>query len=140
MRFDQIVDGRLQIDQGKTGSMISLPLDLELKAVGLRLSTVIEQCKLASKTDFMISAGIRKNSPDGSLHPDSLTKKFVTARKGTDFRFDESPPTFHEIRSLAGRLYEKEKGKEFAQKLLGHKSMKMTNVYLDSRKNEWVEI
>ncbi|CNJ88285.1 phage integrase [Yersinia aldovae] len=33
-----------------------------------------------------------------------------------------------------------EVNKEFAQKLLGHKSMKMTNVYLDSRKNEWVEI
>ncbi|WP_315851103.1 tyrosine-type recombinase/integrase [Yersinia aldovae] len=50
------------------------------------------------------------------------------------------PPSFHEIRSLASRLYEAEYGKEFAQKLLGHKSMKMTNVYLDSRKNEWVEI
>ncbi|MDR5019073.1 phage integrase Arm DNA-binding domain-containing protein [Yersinia rochesterensis] len=138
MRFDQIVDGRLQIDQGKTGAMISLPLDLELKAVGLRLSTVIDQCRLASKTDFMISTGIRKNSPDGSLHPDSLTKKFVTARKGTDFRFDESPPTFHEIRSLAGRLYEKEKGKEFAMKLLGHKSEKMTNKYLDTRGKDYV--
>ncbi|EKN3950793.1 integrase [Yersinia enterocolitica] len=138
MRFDQIVDGRLQIDQGKTGAMISLPLDLELKAVGLRLSTVIDRCRLASKTDFMISAGIRKNSPDGSLHPDSLTKKFVTARKGTDFCFDESPPTFHEIRSLAGRLYEKEKGKEFAMKLLGHKSEKMTNKYLDTRGKEYV--
>ncbi len=86
----------------------------------------------------MISAGIRKNSPDGSLHPDSLTKKFVTARTGTDFRFDESPPTFHEIRSLAGRLYEKEKGKEFAMKLLGHKSEKMTNKYLDMRGKEYV--
>ncbi|WP_145578027.1 tyrosine-type recombinase/integrase [Yersinia alsatica] len=138
MRFDQIVDGRLQIDQGKTGAMISLPLDLELKAVGLRLSSVIERCRLASKTDFMISAGIRKNSPGGSLHPDSLTKKFVTARTGTDFRFDESPPTFHEIRSLAGRLYEKEKGKEFAMKLLGHKSEKMTNKYLDTRGKEYV--
>lgn len=51
-----------------------------------------------------------------------------------------SSPSFHEIRSLASRLYEAEYGKEFAQKLLGHKSMKMTNVYLDSRKNEWVEI
>lgn len=138
MRFDQIVNGRLQIDQGKTGAMISLPLDLELKAVGLRLSSVIERCRLASKTDFMISAGIRKNSPDGLLHPDSLTKKFVTARTGTDFRFDESPPTFHEIRSLAGRLYEKEKGKEFAMKLLGHKSEKMTNKYLDTRGKEYV--
>lgn len=138
IRFDHIVDGRLQVDQGKTGAKISLPLDLELKAVGLRLGTVIERCRLASKTDFMISAGIRKNSPDGSLHPDSLTKKFVTARKRTDLCFDESPPTFHEIRSLAGRLYEKEKGKEFAMKLLGHRSEKMTDKYLDTRGKEYV--
>ncbi|MBN3229412.1 tyrosine-type recombinase/integrase [Pectobacterium brasiliense] len=46
---------------------------------------------------------------------------------------DEKPPIFHEIRSLAGRLYDKERGKEFAQKLLGHKSAKMTEKYLDTR-------
>lgn len=63
-----------------------------------------------------------------------------SSEKGADFCFDESPPTFHKIRSLLRRLYEAEYAKEFAQKLLGHKSMKMTNVYLDSRKNEWVEI
>lgn len=49
-----------------------------------------------------------------------------------------SPPTLHEIRSLAGRLYEKEKGKEFAMKLLGHKSVKMTDKYLDTRGKEYV--
>lgn len=48
-----------------------------------------------------------------------------------------SPPTFHEIRSLAGRLYEKEKGKEFARNLLGHKSEKMTDKYLDARGKEY---
>lgn len=76
----------------------------------------------------------------GALNADSLTKAFVKALKATDLVYKISPPSFHEIRSLASRLYEAEYGKEFAQKLLGHKSMKMTNVYLDSRKNEWVEI
>lgn len=137
MRFDQVVDGRLLIDQGKTGAMISLPLDLELRSVGLRLGTVIDRCRLASSTDFMVSAGKRKNSPDGSLHPDGLTKKFVTARSSAGIEFEDSPPTFHEIRSLAGRLYEKEKGKEFARKLLGHKSGKMTDKYLDTRGKEY---
>ncbi|KAB7898826.1 integrase [Rouxiella sp. S1S-2] len=41
--------------------------------------------------------------------------------------FKGSPPTYHEIRSLAGRLYDTEKGKDFARKLLGHKSVKMTD-------------
>ncbi|MBI6180940.1 tyrosine-type recombinase/integrase [Serratia proteamaculans] len=86
----------------------------------------------------MLSAGIRKNSLDGSLHPDGLTKKFVATRKASKLEFEENLPTFHEIRSLAGRLYEKEKGKEFAQKLLGHESEKMTGKYLDTRGKEYV--
>lgn len=138
LRFEHIQDGRLLINQGKTDYMLSIPLDLELKAIGLTLGAVIECCRVASNTDFLVSSGIRKNSSDGSLHPDSLTKKFVAARKDTSINFEESPPTFHEIRSLAGRLYEKEKGKEFARKLLGHKSEKMTNKYLDTRGKEYV--
>ncbi|MGG7670104.1 MULTISPECIES: tyrosine-type recombinase/integrase [Yersinia] len=67
----------------------------------------------------------------GALNADSLTKAFVKALKATDLVYETSPPSFHEIHSLASRLYEAEYGKEFAQKLLGHKSMKMTNVYLD---------
>lgn len=106
--------------------------------MNLRLGTVIDRCRLASTTNFMISAGIRKNSPDGSLHPDSLTKKFVAARKKTGIVFEYKPPTFHEIRGLAGRLYEKEKGEGFAKKLLAHKSEKMTEKYLDMRGKEYV--
>ncbi|WP_434462824.1 tyrosine-type recombinase/integrase [Serratia plymuthica] len=138
VRFDHVVNGRLQVNQGKTGAMLSLPLELELVSVGLQLGAVIDRCQRVSTTDFMLSAGIRKNSPDGSLHPDGLTKKFVAARKASGLEFEENPPTFHEIRSLAGRLYEKEKGKGFAQKLLGHKSEKMTGKYLDARGKEYV--
>lgn len=52
----------------------------------------------------------------------------------------ENKPTFHEIRSLSARLYEEEKGAEFAKKLLGHKSMVMTDKYLDSRNNSYTEL
>lgn len=138
MRFDHVVDGRLQVEQGKTGAMISLPLDLELQCVGLQLGVVIDRCRLVSTTEFMLSTGIRKNSPDGSLHPDGLTKKFVAARKASGLEFEENPPTFHEIRSLAGRLYEKERGRDFAQKLLGHTSEMMTLKYLNTRGKEFV--
>ncbi|MGK3125250.1 tyrosine-type recombinase/integrase [Candidatus Pantoea formicae] len=37
-----------------------------------------------------------------------------------------NPPSFHEIRSLASRVYEMENGEDFAQRLLGHKNMSMT--------------
>ncbi|ERH71382.1 MULTISPECIES: tyrosine-type recombinase/integrase [Serratia] len=52
--------------------------------------------------------------------------------------FEESPPTCHEVRSLAVRLYEKERGKDFAQKLLGHSSETMTLKYLNTRGKEYV--
>lgn len=51
----------------------------------------------------------------------------------------EKKPTFNEIRSLAARLYEEEKGAEFAKKPLGHKSMAITDKYLDSRNNDYVQ-
>ncbi|HEI9812447.1 TPA: tyrosine-type recombinase/integrase [Serratia marcescens] len=86
----------------------------------------------------LLSADIRKNSPDGSLHPDGLTKGFVKARNNSGIPLSENPPTFHEIRSLAGRMYEKEYGKEFTQKLLGHTSEKMTQKYLDTRRKEFI--
>ncbi len=52
MRFSHIVDGRLQVEQGKTGALLSLPLDLELKCMGLRLGTIIDRCRLVSTSDF----------------------------------------------------------------------------------------
>ncbi|EAQ9998275.1 integrase [Salmonella enterica] len=133
MKFSNIIDDRLYINQIKTGMKIALPLSLNLSAVGLRLGTVIDRCRLVSRTDYLISPGVRKNSSDGSLHPDSLTKKFVAARKLAGINFSDNPPTFHEIRSLAGRLYRDERGEDFAQKLLGHTSENTTKIYLDER-------
>jgi integrase len=140
MRFSEIRDNRLHVTQQKTGAMLSIPLSLTLPSFGLRLSTVVDRCRLVSRSDFLISSGKRKNSQDGSIHPDGLTKKFVAARNLTGLKFSENPPTFHEIRSLSGRLYEAEYGKEFAQKLFGHKSEKMTEMYLDKRQKEYVMI
>lgn len=140
MRFEQVVNNRLQIEQSKTGAMISIPLNLELKTVGLKLEEVIAQCQKGNSTEFMISAGIWKSSPTGSVHPNSITSTFGKARNLSGLTFQESPPSFHEIRSLAGRLYEQENGKEFTRKLLGHSSERMTERYLDSRGKEYVMI
>lgn len=50
----------------------------------------------------------------------------------------KTPPSFHEIRSLAARLYN-DQGID-AQALLGHKSADMTAVYRDTRGAEWTEV
>lgn len=62
----------------------------------------------------------------GPLTPDGLTQAFPTVRDSTGLKFGPNPPSFHEIRSLAGRLYERERGEDFAQRLLSHKNMTMT--------------
>ena len=140
MRFTDIKDDRLYVEQQKTGACLAIPLSLTLRESGLRLSTVIDRCRLVSRCDLLISPGIRKNSVDGSINLDSLTKGFVKARNFSGLEFTDRPPSFHEIRSLSGRMYKKEFGKEFVQQLFGHKSEKMTTKYLDSRKKEYVMI
>ncbi|MEP9265917.1 tyrosine-type recombinase/integrase [Enterobacter asburiae] len=130
----------MYVEKQKIGACIAIPISLTLKAPGLRLSTVSDCCRLVSQCDFLASPGIRKNSQDGSINLDSLTKGFVKARNFSGLEFRDRPPSFHEIRSLSGRMYEKEYGKEFTQRLFGHKSEKMTEKYLDSRKKEYVMI
>ncbi|WP_222424524.1 tyrosine-type recombinase/integrase [Yersinia frederiksenii] len=141
LKRSDVHDGKLWVIQGKTGNQIAISLSLRLEIMNTTLAEVIEQCLNNSKSEYLISSASKKSGREpGALNADSLTKAFVKALKATDLVYEISPPSFHEIRSLASRLYEAEYSKEFAQKLLGHKSMKMTNVYLDSRKNEWVEI
>ncbi|MGY5336410.1 tyrosine-type recombinase/integrase [Vibrio natriegens] len=53
---------------------------------------------------------------------------------------DLDPPTFHELRSLSARLYEKQISDKFAQHLLGHKSDTMASQYRDDRGREWDKI
>ncbi len=115
---------------------IALPLSLTPPSMGLRLSTVIDRCRLVSRSEYLISAGIRKNRPNGSIHPDSLTKKICCGTKIYRNKFSDNPPTFHEIRSLSGRLYKDAYGEGFAQKLLGHTSENTTKLYIDKRDNK----
>lgn len=52
--------------------------------------------------------------------------------------YEDDPPSFHEIRSLAARTYKAE-GRD-PQDLLGHKDAETTAVYLDGRQQKWVKV
>lgn len=78
MKFSEIYDDRLHVTQIKTGAMLAIPLSLQVN--GIRLSSVVDKCRLVSRIDYLISPGIRKNSPEGYIGLDSLTKGFVKAR------------------------------------------------------------
>ncbi|PRD14022.1 tyrosine-type recombinase/integrase [Pantoea coffeiphila] len=140
MRFNDIVEGRLLVEQSKYGSRVSIPLSLRNEATGLVLSDVIARCKAIRRNDYLLCGKRLSSARDGSLHPDTLTNAFADAKNLTPLVAMENPPSFHEIRSLAGRLYSKERGKEFAQKLLGHKNVEQTDEYLDGRGREYTII
>ncbi len=140
-RFSDVKEDRLFVTQEKTGHKLALPLDLKLEAVGLILGEVIERCRVNNPSDFMLYSPVRRGGrKPGPLTPDGLTQAFADVRDATALKFGPNPPPYHEIRSLASRLYEKERGEDFAQRLLGHKNLTMTKKYLDARGAEYVMV
>lgn len=67
------------------------------------------------------------------LSSGTVSRYFMRARKASGLSFEGDPPTFHELRSLSARLYEKQISDKFAQHLLGHKSDTMASQYRDDR-------
>lgn len=122
LRWNDIKNDKIYIEQEKTGSKIAIPLDLKLSFFDLSIREVLNNLPRSSETicnsnTYTLRTRFSKYLPDC-----------------------EKKPTFHEIRSLSARLYEEEKGAEFAKKLLGHKSMVMTDKYLDNRGNDYLEL
>ncbi len=141
LKKSDVHDGKLWVIQQKTSARIAIPLTLRLSVLDLTLQEVIERCLVDSQSDYLISStNTTAGRKPGALNADSITKAFMRALRDSGIKHGDSPPSFHEIRSLASRLYAAEYGMEFAQKLMGHKSMKMTSLYLDSRGTGWVEI
>lgn len=143
-KFADIRDGYWYIIQGKTGSKLRIPLTLRLAAVNMTLGDVVKQCRDNVLSPYLIHH-VKKNTfndPGMQVWKDTISKGFAKARvkAGIEWQEGREPPTFHEIRSLAERLYEKEYGRSFAQKLLGHKSERMTAAYADVRGSEWMDV
>ena len=122
MKWSDINNDRLLVEQSKTGAKIAIPLSIRINAVNISLSEVLTNIENNSDTICNVSIATLRNNFASSLP--NVDKK----------------PTFHEIRSLSARLYEEEKSAEFAKKILGHKSMQMTDKYLDNRGNDYNEL
>jgi integrase len=142
-----VVEGHLQVDQGKSGgkTKLGIPISLRLDVVGWTLSEVIKSCR----TPGLLSHHLLHHRTKGGRHEagdpvddDTLSEAFAAARDAAGIKTAEgrTPPTFHEIRSLAIRLYTDQYGKEFAQALAGHKDVKMTDLYSDERTRQSVRV
>lgn len=144
MLFKDEQDGHLLVVQSKTGTRLRISTAVRLEAIGLDLATVIKSCRDKVLSRHLVhhknSVGLAKAGQPIML--DTLTKAFAEARDAAAARhgleFGASPPTFHEMRSLAARLHAEE-GRD-PQRLLGHRSAKMTDLYRDSRGAEWIDV
>ena len=145
MKFADYRNGYLFIVQGKTGHKLQQQGSIRLEAVGMSIDDAVKQCRDRVISKFLChhvrTSGVYKAG--NAVSTDGITKVFADARDELGIVAsgpDKSPPTFHEIRSLAERLYKKEYGQEFAQSIMGHKHAKLTAEYDDLRGGGWAVV
>lgn len=135
MRWEDIKGGYLYIEQRKTGAKLAIPTTLCINALGISMEDTLSRCR-----ELLGGATIIASTRREPLSSGTISRYFMRARKASGLSFAGEPPTFHELRSLSARLYEKQVGKEFAQHLLGHKSDSMASQYRDDRGREWTKV
>jgi integrase len=137
-----IEDGELRVIQKKTGTKVIIPLDVGIDA--WNLSSVVKSCRdnIVSRWLIHHQRPRTKSKPGDQVWIDTITKGFARARDLAGITGEEgkAPPTYHEIRSLAIRLYTEKFGKDFAQAIAGHKDAATTEIYRDVRGDEWVSV
>lgn len=152
MQFDDVRPDEhdrlfLHVIQDKEGHPIRIPLELGLPQwPGTTLGSIIERARkrgiVGAKhiCHHQVSVGFAKA---GAIVSAAALSKNFTKLLREEFNEEEmlqqwpgkTPPTFHEIRSLAKSLYE-EIGVN-TMTLLGHKSLDVAAIYADKRGEWW---
>lgn len=141
--FSDVRDGFIWNERGKTGARIKVPLGLVVPELGWRLDDVVKRCRDTTLSRNLLHHTRSKtlSRPGDAIFIDTLTKGFARARDASGLVWkDKDPPSLHEVRSLALRLYKDNKGRDFAQALAGHKQGSTTDIYTDVRGSEWIEV
>jgi integrase len=146
MQFSHARDGCLHVIQGKSQGSTRLQIDLSigLSALNMTIGDAINACVDGIKSDYMLHHQIAhgKARAGQGISCKTLTTFFGIAREKAGVKAEDgrTPPTFHEIRSLAQRLYREQYGPEFAKALLGHKNAATTEIYNDLRGQGWQRV
>ena len=134
LQWSHIQDGCWYLTQQKTRNKLRIALAPPVQAL-------LERSRVKGAKYVIVRLENCKGALRGERpHIDGITKGFARARDVSGLFDDwdaDKKPTFHEIRSLGARLYEK-RGID-PQALLGHRSRKMTDHYLDSRGSDWTD-
>jgi integrase len=128
MKFSDLWDGHLHVEQAKTGERIAIPLALKLNAIDLTVGEIIDDCR----GYYVPGDGFLLRKHNGmQLGDASLSARFEEARENALPKIGANPPSLHECRSLSERLY-RDQGIN-TMILLGHKHQAMTDMYNDDR-------
>lgn len=141
MKFSDIWDDHLHVEQEKTGSKLAIPLSLRCNAINWCLRDVVARCRDYAVSPYLVHffRATSQAERGAQVKSNTITMNFSKARDKADIDWgDGTPATFHEQRSLSERLY-KEQGIN-TQKLLGHKTQKQTDRYNDDRGKDWITI
>lgn len=125
----------------KTEISIAIPLALRMNVIGLSLADVIERCNSTGVESLFLIHHHRKhvNTFRGQhIKIGSVSQAFADARELAGIKGDNAP-TFHEIRSLAKRLYLDQGGVD-TKALLGHSDDQTANLYANSRGLEPIKV
>ncbi|WP_281545861.1 phage integrase Arm DNA-binding domain-containing protein [Grimontia sp. SpTr1] len=143
LRFSDVKKGYLHVtlskSRGKT--KLAFPLELENPLIGLTLGDIISRCRrTGTVSQYLIHYTSRQSGKiGGQVSPLAISKSFSRIRDKSGLCWTAgTPPSFHELRSLAERTYST-LGFD-TQKLLGHKRQAMTDKYNDARGREYTYI
>lgn len=143
MRFSDVWDDMLHIEQEKGGALVAIPLSLYCEPLGMSLRDAVAKCRDRVLSKYLVhhvrTRGdlIKAGTP---VQKNTLSNKFSKVRDmaGITTLPGKTPPTFHEQRSLSERIY-REQGIN-TQNLLGHSSQQTTDLYHDDRSKKWVVV
>ncbi|EIV2085470.1 phage integrase Arm DNA-binding domain-containing protein [Klebsiella aerogenes] len=139
MKFTDVWDDHLHIEQEKTGSKIAIPLALRCDAINWSLREVIARCRDYAVSPYLVHFlhSTSQAERGAQVKARTLTMNFSKARDKANIDWGSgTPATFHEQRSLSERLY-KAQGIN-TKELLGHKSQQQTDRYHDDRGKDWI--
>lgn len=147
MQRKHIADGVLTTWRSKTrdtNQPVAIPLRLRLDVMKVSLSELVAHRTAVVSRYLVHHVNPWGNAPAGSsVHPDRISHAFTEARRLAKIP-DVLPsgklaPTFHEIRSLAKRLYDAQ-GNVDTQALLGHADEATGAIYADPRGAEPITV
>ena len=134
MNLGMISGNKLRVKREKTGAYIEIEIGESLKSLIARRK--VEAIRFGTRR-LLCKAPYQGSAVE--VKPARLTDAFTKAVKSSGL-YESHLPTFHELRSLGGRMYE-ERGfdKKLIQNLMGHKEESTTDVYLDPDEPQYIK-